>query len=78
MKLWAVKQRNGDFMLTAFKPLKCQVRGTDFSDWYMKQGDPIGVRHLCRRGFETLTGLAASEFGDDEMKHIELTVEVLL
>lgn len=57
MKLWAVRQRNGDVMLTALRPAWCGVRGTLTGDWYIQHGDPIGVRNLCPGGFKALTGV---------------------
>lgn len=71
MKLWAVRQRNGDVMLTALRPDRCAIRGTGGSDWYMQHGDPIGVRHLCAGGFKALTGIDASEL--DEPVRVELS-----
>lgn len=57
MNLWAVRQRNGDVMLTALRPARCLIRGAAASDWYMQHGDPIGVRNLCPGGFTALTGV---------------------
>lgn len=71
MKLWAVKQRNGDVMLTAFRPILCEVRGTSFEDWYIKHGDPIGVRGLCPEGFKAMTGIDAKDL--HEPVRVEIT-----
>lgn len=56
MKLWAVGQDSG-VMLTALKPQLVRVGKTNKYDYYMKAGDPIGIRHLCYMGFYLLTGL---------------------
>lgn len=47
MKLWLTKQRNGTYMLTKLKPIKCRVYGTEHEDVYVQYGEPIGLRHLC-------------------------------
>lgn len=71
MKLWAVRQRNGDVMLTALRPAWCEVRGTLTGDWYIQHGDPIGVRGLCPGGFKSMTQIDASEL--DEPVRVELS-----
>lgn len=63
MKLWASKQRSGLYMLTALKPLWREVGRSGQYDWYMRPGDPVGVRHLCELGFCELTGLDPLESG---------------
>lgn len=75
MRLWAVQQRNGDVMLTALRPKRCAVALTGCDDWYMRHGDPIGVRNLCRDGFRSLTGLEADLLR--EPVRVELTVDLI-
>lgn len=70
MKLWAVGQDSG-VMLTALKPQRSRVGKTDKYDYYMKAGDPIGVRHLCYIGFYHLTGLHREDI--EHPTRIELT-----
>lgn len=47
MELWLTKQRNGQYMLTKYKPILAQVEGRDYTDAYVIPGEPIGVRNLC-------------------------------
>lgn len=60
MKLWAVGQDAG-VMLTALKPIKAKVGKTDKEDWYIRPGEPIGIRYLCYSGFYTLSGLTKEQ-----------------
>ena len=41
-------------MLCLARPRWVQIRGTKESDWYIREGEPFGVRHLCRAGVAKL------------------------
>ena len=47
MEVWMTRQRNGQYMLTKYKPVMAQVEGRDYMDAYVLPGEPIGVRNLC-------------------------------
>lgn len=47
MEVWMTRQRNGQYMLTKYKPLMAMVEGRDYMDAYVLPGEPIGVRNLC-------------------------------
>lgn len=47
MEVWMTRQRNGQYMLTKYKPIIAQVEGRDYTDAYVVPGEPIGVRNLC-------------------------------
>ncbi len=47
MEVWMTRQRNGQYMLTKYKPIMAQVEGRDYMDAYVLPGEPIGVRNLC-------------------------------
>tara|TARA_R110000868_G_scaffold363356_1_gene625648 strand:- start:526 stop:792 length:267 start_codon:yes stop_codon:yes gene_type:complete len=47
MEVWMTRQRNGQYMLTKYKPIMAQVEGRDYVDAYVLPGEPVGVRNLC-------------------------------
>lgn len=47
MEVWMTRQRNGQYMLTKYKPVMAMVEGRDYMDAYVLPGEPIGVRNLC-------------------------------
>ncbi len=47
MEVWMTRQRNGQYMLTRYKPIMAMVEGRDYMDAYVVPGEPIGVRNLC-------------------------------
>lgn len=47
MEVWMTRQRNGQYMLTKYKPIMAMVEGRDYMDAYVLPGEPIGVRNLC-------------------------------
>ncbi len=49
MKLHVSRQEDGHYILTRLKPRLIHILGTDFSDWFEEDGEPIGVRHLSPR-----------------------------
>lgn len=55
-RLWLTRQRDGNYMLTAFKPVVATVAGTGQQDAYMRLGEPIGVRGLCTEGIRSFIG----------------------
>ena len=69
MRLWLSKQASGLYMLTAMKPSRVQIMGTDKSDLYCRLGEPIGIRHLCERGVQELFNLKLKRL---ESKQVEL------
>jgi len=56
VRCYLTLQRNGQFMLTKYKPLIERVKGTRHEDVYMIPGEPLGIRHLCRGGVLMITG----------------------
>jgi hypothetical protein len=55
--LWLSRQRDGNYMLTFLKPNKYKVLGAAVQDFYIKPGEPIGIRHLCPGGVKTVFGV---------------------
>ena len=53
-KFWLSRQRDGNYMLTLFKPTASRVVGLDVRDLYMVAGEPMGIRHLCADGVHTM------------------------
>lgn len=47
MEVWMTRQRNGQYMLTKYKPIMAEVEGRGYMDAYVVPGEPIGVRNLC-------------------------------
>ena len=74
MKLILTCQHDGSYMLTAFKPLIDLVRGTEHSDVFVRPGEPVGVRHLCRDGVKAFFGIKLNPL---ESVWVELTATVL-
>lgn len=65
MKVWLSRQRNGSYMVTAYKPYICEVGRSDHKDVYMKPGDPVGYRHMCEESIKLLWNI--------ELKPLEMT-----
>lgn len=60
MKCYLTRQRDGNFMLTHYKPSIDRIRGTKDYDAYCIPGEPLGVRHLCEIGVLMLVPIANS------------------
>lgn len=56
-KAWLSRQRDGNYMFTLFRPEKFKIIGTDFEDFYIRPGEPIGVRHWCPGGVKAFFGV---------------------
>jgi hypothetical protein len=56
MRGYITRQANGSFLMSAFRPLWTQVRGTDHHDAYIRPGDPVGTRHHCVESMALLFG----------------------
>lgn len=67
LMLWLGRQYDGNYMITAAKPVKKPVRGAGYHDLYAVPGDPINVRGLCPLGVHRV-------FGPDSSKMICLGV----
>ncbi len=51
MRLWLTRRLNGQYALTAMRPVIAQVRGAGgLRDVYLQPGEPIGVLNLCALG----------------------------
>lgn len=44
-------------MLTLLEPLYCKIAGTEYFDFYIQSGEPLGVRHLCPGGVKSIVGI---------------------
>lgn len=47
LKAWLCRQRNGDYMLAGLRPVLRRVGLSAERDWYLRPGDPLGLRHMC-------------------------------
>ena len=56
-KVWLSRQRDGNYMLTRLQPVRVKILGTEFYDFYLQHGEPIGVRHLCPGGIKSIFGI---------------------
>jgi hypothetical protein len=56
-RLWLTRQHDGSHMITLLRPRIRRVAGTDYDDAYIREGEPVGVRHLCAGGVKWLWGL---------------------
>ena len=54
---WLSRQRNGDYMLTALKPVLGQVGRSGAMDWYVRVSDPIGYRSMCADAVKLIWGI---------------------
>lgn len=73
MKLWLSRQRDGNYMLTAYRPRMAKITGLlDREDLYVRPGDPIGIRHLCVEGILKVSGI---ELDPLESTKVELTIK---
>ena len=61
-------------MLTLHHPFKCQVHGSNHEDFYVTYRDPIGVRHLCEAGTDSVLGI---ELRPLESVKIKLSAEIV-
>jgi hypothetical protein len=54
VKCYVTKRSNGLYLVTAFKPVICHVRGTNRLDAYIKYGDPIGYNNIRPKYIESV------------------------
>lgn len=54
---WLTRQSNGEYILTAARPKMAEVHGAGHADAYVRYGDPIGLRHMCRSGTKMIFGV---------------------
>jgi len=47
IRAWLTRQANGEFLLSALRPIISQVGKTGRNDVYVRPGDPVGYRHMC-------------------------------
>lgn len=57
MKAWLSRQRDGNYMLTAYRPIKAKITGIGTEDLYVRYGDPLGIRNLCSAGIAEVSGM---------------------
>lgn len=74
MKLYLSRTHDTKYTLTAFRPLRCKVRGTAWEDLYPRPGDPVDVRGLCPWGISKLFGVELELL---ETVKVELTGKVI-
>ncbi len=74
LRLWLTRQRDGNYMVTATKPVMTEVMGTGVKDAYIEPGEPIGVRHLCPLGVRMMWGI---ELAKCESRRVKFTGELL-
>lgn len=72
-KIWLSRQRDGNYMMTRFKPVKARVGHTHMEDFYIVAGEPIGMRHLCPGGTKYFFGV---ELEIGEQVYVELEMKV--
>jgi hypothetical protein len=56
MKLWLTRCHGGRYMVTNHQPIIQRITGTRDLDAFESPGEPVGVRHLCEGGIESLLG----------------------
>ncbi len=56
-RAWLSRQRDGNYLFSLMKPTLYMVRGTDYKDFYIVPGEPIGVRHWCPGGVKAFFGV---------------------
>lgn len=47
MKLYLSCRRNHTYMLTQFEPVRAQLEGFAYEDYYVRPGDPVGYTNMC-------------------------------
>lgn len=72
-KIWLSRQRDGNYMMTRFKPVRAEVGKSGVKDFYIIAGEPIGMRHLCPGGTKYFFGI---ELEIGEQVHLELNMSV--
>jgi hypothetical protein len=75
MEVWLTRQRNGQYMLTKYKPIMAQVEGRDYTDAYVVPGEPIGVRNLCDAILKILDRKVDIRRGDSVL--IEMSAKII-
>lgn len=74
MKAWLSRQRDGNYMLTAYRPVRAKITGLDNTeDLYVRYGDPLGVRNLCAQGILMISGI---ELGLHESVQVNIQLGV--
>lgn len=68
MKAILAKQRNDSFSLLRYEPIVETIAGTNNKDIYVRAGDPIGFRNMCKAATSALLGtdidLSLDSMGD--------------
>jgi hypothetical protein len=77
IRLWLTRQRDGNYMVTLYRPVITRVRGTVHDDAYMQAGEPIGIRHLCADGVAAHFGQQAEALAPCESVRYEIPPPVL-
>lgn len=73
MKAWLSCQREGKYTLTSFKPKWAAIVGfAGLHDFYVRVGDPLGLRNLCREGINKINPALAMKPG--EMKRVDIQI----
>ncbi len=75
MEVWMTRQRNGQYMLTKYKPIMAMVEGRDYMDAYVVPGEPIGVRNLCDAILRVLNKSISLKRGESVL--IELSGKII-
>jgi hypothetical protein len=74
MKGWLSCQREGKYTLTSFRPKWAAIFGFNgLYDFYVRVGDPLGLRNLCREGMHKIN--PALEMKPGELKKVKITIE---
>lgn len=72
-KIWLSRQRDGNYMMTRFKPVRAEVGKSGVQDFYIIAGEPIGMRHLCPGGTKYFFGIEL-EVGEQVQLDLEMKV----
>lgn len=70
-KVWLSRQRDGNYMMTRFQPVRAEVGRTGLNYFYIIAGEPIGMRHLCPGGTKYFFGIEL-EIGEQIYVDLEL------
>lgn len=56
-RAWLSRQRDGNYIFSIFPAKLVKVFGSDFFDFYIQEGEPIGLRYWCPMGVKAFFGV---------------------
>jgi hypothetical protein len=76
LTFWLTRQRNGDYLLSIWRPILHPVGRSAHKDAYLQPGEPVGLRHLCADGVHAI--LRGEHLQPLESVRVRVSIEALM